>query len=180
MDWKTIKRPGYFGEKRDEILKSYDEEYGTDNWRLAWQWGVTVVNWEYACLIYEQGYFKDSFIREELWKDLISKAKDVYDYDKSDVKSGLDYLVQNGPATHLQDIAIRRTVSQRGWRFEGKRLIQIRGHGKKWGKNLSPGKVKFHLPELIVAPHLEGWWGYDSIEDFYQSNKVLQVKESKE
>ena len=177
MEWKTIERLGYFGEKRDEILKSYDEMYGKDNWRIAWQWGVTVVNHAYACLIYELGYYRDSLNREDLWKNLISQARDVYDHKKSDVKSGLDYKIQNGSATHLQDIAIRRVVNQRGWKFEGKKLIRIRGEKSYWGKNLNPGKVKFHMPELIVTPHIEGWWDYDSIEDFYQSNKILQIKE---
>lgn len=33
------------------------------------------------------------------------------------------------------------------------------------------------MPEMIVKPHLSGWWNEDSIEDFYQSNKVLQIRD---
>jgi len=65
---------------------------------------------------------------------------------------------------------------RRGWSFQGDKLVQIRKHSEYWGRNLSPGKVLFHLPQLIAVPHLVGWWDHNSIEDYYQSNKVLQIK----
>lgn len=176
MAWKTIERPGYLGKNRDATFEKYDREYGQENWRIAWKWGKSVIDYGIACQIYEDGYYTDSFRREDLWLELISEAKNVYDYSKEDTKSGLDYIVQEGPATHIQDIAIRRVVLKRGWEFKGKKLIQIRSQSKYWGEKLSPGKVLFHLPELIVVPHLEGWWDFNSIEDFYQSNKILQTK----
>ena len=177
MEWITIKRPGYFGNIKNEIYKNHNEEFGLENWRIAWELNGKTIPFEIACLIYEDGYYTDSFRREDLWKELTSVAKEVWDYSESDVESGLDYLIQNGPATHLQDISIRRVVLRRGMEFKGDKLIQIRSHVDYWGQNLSPGKVTFHLPQLIVNPHLEGWWDYNSIEDFYQSNKVLQIKE---
>ncbi|MFQ6010159.1 MAG: hypothetical protein ACE5J7_03520, partial [Candidatus Aenigmatarchaeota archaeon] len=61
-------------------------------------------------------------------------------------------------------------------KFQGKKLVQIRSHKSYWGKNLSPGRVPFHRPELIVEPHLEGWWDDNSVECFYQSNKILQIR----
>jgi len=79
-------------------------------------------------------------------------------------------------ATHLQDIAIRRVVERRDWKFHGSELVQIRGDTTLWGSRLDPGKVPFHRPELIVSPPLVSWWNKNSIEDFYQSNKFLQVK----
>ncbi len=177
MAWRTIERPGHFGKRKGEIHKQNDEKYGKENWRIAWQGVNEIIPYLTACQIYEEGYYLDSFNREGLWKELMAVAKNVYDHQESDVESGLEYLVQKGAATHLQDIAIRRVVLRRGWRFEGDQLIQIRSHDQYWGKNLSPGKVPFHLPELIVVPSLQGWWEYNSIEDFYQSNKVLQVRE---
>jgi hypothetical protein len=175
--WKTLERPGYFGKKRDEIFRQYSEKYGADGWRTMWQWNGEIVPWLVACHIYEDGYYADSFKREDLWRELSHTAKDVYDYNPADVESGLDYTVQKGIATHLQDISIRRVVMRRGWKFEGDKLVQIRSHSEYWGENLSPGRVEFHLPELIIAPHIESWWDNNSIEDFYQSNKIIQVKE---
>jgi len=177
MSWKTIGRPGFFGEKRDETFKQYNEKYGEGNWKIAWKWKDEYLPHITACQIYEDAYYSDSFRREDLWKELIKEAKDVYDHHESDIESGLDYLVQKGAATHLQDIAVRRVVMRRGWKFQGDKLIQIRSHKEYWGEKLSPGKVKFHLPELIIEPRLEGWWDDYSIEQWYQSAKVLQIKE---
>lgn len=175
MEWKTIDRPGFAGKKRDELRKQYDNTYGKENWRIAWQWGDEAVEKELAWQMYEDGYYKDSYNREYLWKELISKASDVYDHQESDAESGLDYLIQNGKSTHLQDISIRRVLLRRGWKFQGSELIQIRSHASYWGKMLSPGRVPFHEPQMIVVPHLKSWWDENSIEDFYQSNKILQV-----
>lgn len=176
MNWETIERPGFFGKRKNEITELYNEKYGEDNWRIVWDWNQETVPFLFACHLYEDGYFNDSFKREGLWKELVSAAKDVYDHQESDIESGLDYLVQKGNATHLQDISIRRVVLRRGWKFEGSKLVQVRGHYDYWGQNLSPGKVKFHLQDLIEKPQLAGWWDKDSIEDFYQSNKLLQIK----
>jgi hypothetical protein len=66
---------------------------------------------------------------------------------------------------------------RRGWKFEGTELIQVRSHKQYWGKQFSPGKILFHRPELIVKPSLKSWWNENSIEDWYQSNKIMQVYE---
>jgi hypothetical protein len=176
MEWHNLERPGYFGKKKHKIIDSYNGKYGIGKWRIMWRWKGITIPFRDACTIYEDGYYADSFRRETLWKKLVSEAKEVFDLEENDVESGLDYSTQKGIATHLQDIAIRRVIFRRGWKFEGKEMIRIRHHDNYWGKNLSPGKVKFHLPDLIVVPHLEGWWDYNSVEDFYQSNKIIQVK----
>jgi hypothetical protein len=176
MEWKTLERPSYFGKHRDEKISEYNSHYGTGNWRLVWQWGDCVLNFLDACIIYEDSYYADSKKRPELWQQLRVEAKDIYDHEPSDVESGLDYAIQKGYATHLQDIAIRRVMVRNGWRFSGDSLIQVRSHCEYWGQLLSPGKVSFHRTELIVQPNLEGWWDTNSVEDFYQSNKLLQAK----
>jgi hypothetical protein len=103
-------------------------------------------------------------------------AKDVWDSSESDIESGLDYTIQKGKATHIQDIAIRNVASIRGFEFKGNDLIQIRSHKTYWGEQFSPGKIRLHLPSLIISPREAGWWDINSVEDFYQSNKVLQIK----
>jgi len=177
MKWATVERPGHFGRKRDEIYRQFDEKYGAGKWRIMWQWDTSLlISYIDACRIYEYSYYADSFRRDDLWKELASKAKNVYDHQESDIESGLDYMIQKGTATHLQDIAIRRVLARRGLQFQGSELIQIRSHKTYWGKNLSPGKVPFHIPQIIAVPRLEGWWDASSIEDFWQSNKMLQVR----
>lgn len=177
MGWNTIIRPGYAGGKRDQLKQMYDNTYGQDRWRIMWQWKDEVIDNFQAYRIYEDAYYQDSLRREELWKELIMTAKDVYDIEPRDIESKMDYTIQKGKATHLQDIAIRNVVKRRGWKFQGDELIQIRGNKSYWGKQLNPGKMPFHKPELIIEPHLQGWWDENSIEDWYQSNKILQIYE---
>jgi hypothetical protein len=174
MEWKTAGRPGQFGRRRDEAFRRYDAEYGAGKWRLAWRWGSDYLSFPEACEIYEQAYMEDSHMREGLWKRLVGEASGVYDIDPSDFQNR-DYSSQPGASTQLQHIAINRVVDARGWRFEGGKLVQIRGHGSHWGRSLSPGKVAFHRPEMIVVPHLKGWWDDGSVECWYQSAKELQV-----
>jgi len=176
MDWVTIGRPGFSGKNRDKKHSAWDAEYGQNNWRTAWKWNGTIVTRDFAYQLYEDGYYADSFKRQDVWNELLKKARDVYDAEERDVESGLDYLVQKGIATHLQDISVRRVVQRRGLKFEGQELIQVRRHEDYFGALFSPGKIPFHLPEFIENPRIESWWDYNSIEDFYQSNKVLQVK----
>ncbi len=177
MVWRIVARPGYSGKKKYERHANWDKKYGKDNWRTVWKWNGAIITRESAYQLYEDGYYHDSFNHEKTWQELLNVARDVYDLESKDTESGLDYLIQNGIATHLQDISIRRVLLRRGWNFHGEELVKIRGHEEYWGNLFSPGKIPFHLPDLIESAHIEGWWDYNSIEDFYQSNKVLQVKE---
>lgn len=190
MTWKDIERPGYFGRKRDDIIESLDKIYGTCNWRITWKWLGKDRDYSFACNLYEDAYYRHSFDREDIWKDLSNQACEVYDHEESDVNSGFNYNAQRGKATHLQDIAVRRVVARRGWGFQGKELIQIRSHRSYFGNLLSPGKVPFHLPQHIIPGLSEDlvdrisddrnsfhvWWDKNSVEDFYQSNKYLQKR----
>lgn len=176
-EWKTVKRPGQLGKRGKELSKEWDLVYGPGNWRIAWVWNNGVITRKEAYQIYEDGYYHDSFRREVLWQDLTTEAKDVYDIEERDVESGLNYFIQKGPAVHLQDIAIRRVFLRRGWEFKGENLVQIRSRRGYYGDLLSPGVVSFHLPKMITEPPLgNSWWKNNSIEDFYQRQKVLQVK----
>ncbi len=177
MNWITIERPGVFGHKKDKILSSYDSEFGKNNWRLVHIYDHRFIPFSETCNLFEEAYFQDSFRREDLWVNLRKEASEVYDINHSDINSGLDYLVQNNTGTHIQDIAIRNVFLRKGWDFEGSELIQIRGNAKPFGIKLTPGRVPFHQPLEIVIPHLEGWWDKNSVEDFYQSNKVLQIRD---
>jgi hypothetical protein len=176
MGWETVSRPGQLGKNRANLISQWNEEYGEGNWRIVWVWCDNVVGKDMACHLYEHSYLVDSFNREDLWKELVETALDIYDMEKRDIESGYDYNVQKGPAIHLQDIAMRRVARKRLWEFKGDELVQVRKHGTYWGDIFSPGKVSFYRPDDIKDPHLKSWWDRDSVEDFYQSNKVLQAR----
>lgn len=175
-EFTTIGRPGYFGNERNKTFENYDNQYGKSNWRIMWRHHDKIIPFVQACYLYQNSYLEDSFLHHDKWDELRVTARDVYDIEEKDVESGLDYLVQKGIATHIQDIVVRNIFAIKNWKFEGKELVQVRKHGTYWGDQFSPGKIAFNEPEIIVSPHLTGWWDFDSVEDFYQSNKVLQVR----
>ncbi|MFC1696896.1 hypothetical protein ACFL1H_01060 [Nanoarchaeota archaeon] len=167
----------YFGRGKDKRFRQFDEEFGEKCWRLRHQFGAFFLDFEQACKVYEDAYLLDSFKREDKWLELMRKALQVYDISKKDIESGLDYTIQNAHATHIQDITVRNVFFRRGWEFEGKELVQIRGHNTYGGRNFSPGIVEFHLPDLILDTDMQckTWWEEGSVEDWYQKNKIIEV-----
>jgi len=185
--WRTVERPGYFGDMRDKLHAFWDAEYGKRNWRLAWQWGGMVLERKEALQIYEDGCYE--FLKSDAdtldW--LITSASDVYDTAPTNVQAGLSYDVQETPNNHIHDVAIRRALLRTGNWFAGTRLLEIRSTDKE-GWRLSPCMIPFHLPALISREPIKDyrrkeyfWWEKrgvpDSIEAFYQRNKLLQVAE---
>ena len=177
-EWRDFGRPGPLGKRRDEKCKEWDSMYGEDNWRLAWRVGEIFVDFDGACELYGDAYFEFLKSHSEVVQQLIRDASNVYDDNPSNIDSGFDYSKQETVRTHLQDIAIRCALKRLGVWFYGKKLIQIRHDIGKHPLSmaLSPGKVPFHMPDIFDSPELEGWWDPGSVESFYQSFRVLQVK----
>lgn len=179
--WRTVERPGYLGKKRDEVHARWDGEYGKDNWRIAYQWGGLVVPREMGIQLYEDGYYEFLSKEQETLDWLVSTASDVYDTAPTNVQAGLSYTHQETSNNHLHDVAIRRAVLRLGEWFRGDHLVHVRWKGSE-GYRINPGVVPFHLPERIVPGEIKDyggkgtWWFEKTIEDFYQRNKVLQVR----
>jgi len=182
MNWQIVDRPGFLGKKRDEVQAGWTQRYGADNWRIAYQWGSQIILRREALQIYEDGYyefFKGSPGKLE-W--LVSTASDVFDTAPTNVQAGFDYEQQETPNNHIHDVAIRRAVLRLGREFRGNHPMHVRWTGSE-GFEINPGVVPFHLPQMIVPGEIQDyggkgiWWRPNTIEDFYQRNKVLQVKE---
>jgi len=177
-EWRDIGRPGPLGKRRDEKFQEWDNMYGQDNWRLMWKVGDRYVDFNGACELYEEAYYRFLNSNPEVVQQLIQDAANVYDDNPSNIESGFDYNKQETVRTHLQDIAIRCALKRLGVWFQGKKLIQIR-HDRgehELSMTLSPGKVPFHMPDIFDSSELEGWWDPGSVESLYQSFRVLQVK----
>ncbi len=182
--WQDIERPGYLGKHREERFKEWTEKYGRDgygelNWRLVWRFGDATLDFLGACRVYEDAYFK--YLRENplIVDQLVAEASDVYDDEPSNVGCGLDYTKQETGRTHVQDISIRSCLVRMGRWFKGKELIRIRQEkgNHPLSMTLSPGRVPFHIPGMIVAPSVVPKWAEPgSVEDFYQSNRYLQAR----
>ena len=54
--WKTIERPGWFGEARDEVLAGYDQKHGKGNWRLRHKLGPQTLDFNQSVNLYEMCY----------------------------------------------------------------------------------------------------------------------------
>jgi hypothetical protein len=180
-DWKTLHRPGYFGARRGSIEAEYDREHGADGWRLAWQWGEQTIERPEMSSLYEDAYYAFLIDNPEVLEELLAVASEVYDDQTSNVESGYDYRIQETDRTHVQDVAIRRAVLRLGRQFAGETLLQVRDSlgSHPLSTTLSPGRVPFHRPDLLVQPEIEGWWNPGSVESFYQSNKFVQIDASK-
>jgi peptidyl-tRNA hydrolase len=174
-EWVVIGRPGYAGEKKKIRRKELQRKFGKDNWQIAHLINDRLLSRTEALVHFEESYV--SYFKEnpEIFDWLILTAKDIYDNDESNVNSGLDYTIQEQNSVHLHDIAIRRAINRLGRKFQGNRLIEIRGQDSE-GYLLTTGLVPFYKPELILKPQLKGWWEKDSIEAYWQSNKVIAVR----
>ena len=183
----TAIRPGYFGKKRNEIHKKFDEIYSSGNWRLAWELGSLFLSKSEALQVYEDAYFVHLLNKRDTLSWLIATASEVYDNAISNVESGFDYEKQERESNHYQDIAIRRVLRRLGTWFEGDHLLEVRGNGE--GKTLSPLFIPFHIPFAVKNREISDfsgkgkWWRNrgvpDNLETWYQESKVLQVRERK-
>lgn len=178
-EWTEIARPGYLGKHRDEKFKAWDDHYGKGKWRFMWKVEDLWVDFAAACMLYEDAYLVFLDDHSEIVEQLVNEASDVYDDEPSNVASGFDYAKQETKRTHVQDIAIRRCLLRIGKWFKGNKLIRIRQEkgDHPLSMILSPGKVPFHRPEIIVQPEIHPKWAdSSSVESFYQSNRYLQIQ----
>ena len=109
--------PGYLGMNRDAFLQTMNEKYGEGNWQIAWLVEDNFLNFLEVCQHYEEAYYQYLLNNPEILNQLITEAADVYDTDPGNIKSGLDYSVQDGKNNHIQDIAIRNCLKRLGFRI---------------------------------------------------------------
>ena len=178
--WVKVNRPGYFGRRRDEIVLALDTDYGKGNWRLVWSLGEYDLEFEDACILfYEWSYYVWLVDRPEEVDNICSYGECI-DNAMSNIQSGTDYTKQEAYSTHIQDIAVRNCLKILLRKFEGPadNILVIRSsdsNGYKYG----PGNIPFHTPDMIEQKSIKPKWAnYGSVEDFWQSNKWIAVKES--
>lgn len=182
-EWETVKRPGYFGRKRDEKIAGFNQTYGEGNWRLVWKCnsaalGDVVYDFHSACVeLYERSYFEYLQDKPDLLEEICSYGECI-DNAPTNVKSGCDYLKQESFSTHIQDIAVRNVLRILDFKFTGPadKILVIRSKDSD-GFKFGPGNIPFYDSDLIFQPSkCPKWANEGSVEDFWQSNKWLQVK----
>jgi hypothetical protein len=187
-NWQTISHPGYFGKRKDEMFALWNQEYGENNWRLVNETSTgEILSYEDIIgKVYVPGYVL-YFINHSDEASYILKNYS-YGYDKAliDKEKAFDIYAmynQSGIANQFHNVAFNIALEYFIGPFEGDKPIQVREGkpgtpeteqpaGWKW----SPGYIPAVRPDLIPQPSIAGWWKKDSIEDFYQSSKALQIK----
>jgi hypothetical protein len=177
--WKNIERPGYFGRQRNVRVADFNQRFGAGSWRLAWAFGKeSAFEYAEACTrFYEESYFRWFSARPEAVDEVCSFCECI-DNAPTNIASGCDYTIQESYSTHIQDIAVRNVLRRLGRRFEGGegQVLVIRSADSE-GFKFGPGNIPFMDVDQIVSPSkCPGWANKGSVEDFWQSNKFLQVR----
>ena len=190
--WKSLARPGYLGKLKDEMFTLWDSDpprgYRKGNWRIVNETSNKEI-YTYEDIIYRvyvPGY-EDYFLNHQDEAVFIANNFSYgYDKDKISKLQAFDiYELYNkeGVANQFHHVAFNLAITNLGLSFKGKTPVQVR-EGKPGTPNnqqpngflWSPGRIPCTISCLIPEPHISGWWNNDSIEDFYQSTKVLQIK----
>jgi len=164
-----------FGKGVEGVFANLDERFSKGNWHIGWDVNGKVVGKADVLQFYEDSYYKYLKDNPHVLEWLVNTASEVYDNSLTNIDCGTDYSNQETTAAHYQDIAVRRVLQRLERKFEGNHPVQIRGHTSE-GYVLNPGQVPFHKPEVIL-PHSNKrmWWKTNSVEAFYQHNKVIVV-----
>lgn len=180
--WRVVERPGYFGRRRDMRIAAFNADHGEGQWKLAWYGpkggGSHFHTFESACKHFYEASYTLWFYKNLEEVDTICTYGECIDNAPTNVQSGLDYAKQEAFSTHIQDIAVRNVLATLGRKFEGPKdkILVIRSKDSE-GYKYGPGNIPFFDADFILQPSkCPSWSKEGTVEDFWQSNKVLMVK----
>lgn len=157
------------------LRRRLDRALGKASWAQGWRYQGAIIDATRALELYEEAHLRFLQSHGPVLDWLCTYASDVYEDMPSSVESAQDYSIQKTWTIHLQDIAVRRCLVRLGRTFEGKQLLELRNCSVE-GFRLSTGVIPFHEPGEILPVEGElAWWRPQSVEAFWQNNKVLLV-----
>lgn len=187
QNWVTVGSYSYLGKNKDLQMALWDQEYGKGKWRLAWELvSGEVLNFDQIFDYYVESYAKffEDHLEDALF--LTNNFSYAYDHDMITKEEAFDpYALYDRPGrpNQFHHVALNFALEYvHGLEFKGTLPIKVR-EGKSgtdpatWpaGWLWSPGRIPASHPELIPPRIGVFWWQPGSIEDLYQSAKVLQV-----
>lgn len=190
--WVTVERPGYFGKKREEFEERWNKEYGEGNWRLVWETPQgKVLDYDGIIEVYIEGYAE--YFRSHRGEAEYVTSNFSYAYDKEMVtrEEAFDPYVRYNKPGHVNqfhnvamNIALEKVL---GLTFKGEVPLKVRAAKpgtpfEEWplGWKWQPGLIPAPNPEEIFdMDFTDQWWTKGTIEDFYQCNKALQIRNRK-
>lgn len=183
--WVVKERPGYLGNRKDELAARWNQQYGEGNWRLLWEipngevWSFDQMFWQ----VYVPGYVKHFLLHHDQACFLTENYSYAYDRDDWGREAAFNpraQYEQPGIPNQFHTVALNIALEWfLGMPFRGARPIQVRGpetEGGQW----NPGHIATVRPDLLSdEQRLPGWWRYDeaviSVEEVYQGTKALAV-----
>ena len=180
IGWRRLYRPGYFGRRRDAIVQDLNDKYG-NNWQLRWVSSAFPdgLTFHEACIVHYEFSYLQWFKDHPDDVDFICSYGECIDNAMTNVHSGRDYTKQEAFSTHIQDIAVRNVLYFFGRKFEGPsdKILVIRSADSE-GYRYGPGNIPYFNPKGIEQPSkCPKWATPGSVEDQWQSNKYIFVKE---
>lgn len=187
--WYTVERPGYQGKKKDAQIAHWNQCYGEGNWRIAWELNSGLVqNYEQIFYnFYVPGYVKYFLQYPDEAHFLTTNFSYAYDKDMISKDEAFDphaLYDKPGKPNQFHNVALNLALEYYlGLPFRGNIPIQVR-EGKPdtdpitWpqGWRWSPGRIDAVRQDLIPKNDIKGWWSPGTIEDVYQTAKVLQIR----
>lgn len=198
IEWKTVERIGYVGGDRDAYNKSWNIQHGHGNWRIAWETKEGTIEqfedifWK----VYVPGYAEYFRSHMDEARFITNSYSFAYDHDLIEKPEAFNpkalYEKPNTHSNQFHHVALNIALEWNlGLQFRGQEPLQVREGKAKLvyvgnsvledkssfpaGWRWSPGRIPAIRYDLVEKPR-QGWWQPGSIEDFYQSTKVLQVK----
>ena len=174
-EWQVVTRAVYANAaERMDYFKRLNGIYDAGNWRIVWavEKGRLVGHGELF------GAYERSFLEHlERNPDIVKLIKKV---GRTSCMLLRGSGVYRDESTHreMQDAALAGAISLIGFSIGLADIERIRRDHSLAGLAgaLSPAKVPFYDNSIILAPEAPGSWDRGSLESFYRSNMLLEVK----
>jgi hypothetical protein len=161
-------RVGDLGKNRNDFLSKINKQVGKGNWFWAFQSGSKLYSWQWGLQLYEDAFYQHIKSDTGLLRKLVG-SYDIYEKDRQETESLLDYKIQKLQYDHYSDIAYRRCLVRFGLWFSGTDYLPMQG------TKYEAWKIPFHLPHLIRKPDERA-----SAKSWMDTNKVIAVATTEE
>ncbi len=175
-EWQVVTRAVYAdAAERMDYFKRLDSIYGAGNWRIVWaveKDGLVGHNELF-------GAYERSFLEHlERNPDIVELLKKKVGRTSRMLLCGSGVYHDESTHREMQDAALASAISSIGFSIGLADIERIRRDHSLAGLAgaLSPAKVPFYDSSIILAPEAPGSWDRGSLESFYRSNMLLEVK----
>ena len=182
QEWETLaERPGYLGDNRDKYIENLNHMYGKDGWRFAWKLNDgRTLDYMGMFALFIRSYVLYFQSNSDIASGVTKNFEYICDKDfilKEEAFNPYHLYLKPGYCNQFHHVAINLSLVLLDYDFNGRKAGQAR-EGKELDF-LSPGRIECCCPELIPDIDVNNYSNNvdkSSIENLYQSAKVIQIK----